>query len=324
MTPEWRPGASADALKQRAQLLGRIRAFFSDRLVMEVDTPALATAGVTAPHLASLTTHCSLPEAGCARTLYLQTSPEYAMKRLLAADSGPIYQICKAFRDAEAGRLHNPEFTLLEWYRPGFDYLDMMAEVEELLHYTLGCHYCDRLTYTDAFRRYVALDPLRATSSEIEAAAVRAGLSVNTEAGLDRDGWLDLILTHKIAPTLGIDRPVFLCHYPASQAALARLVPFADPPVAERFEVFIAGVEIANGCCELTDPSEQRQRFAADNDRRKAIGLPVIPIDERLLGALQAGLPECAGVALGIERLQMVMNGSSRIEDILTFDIARA
>jgi len=323
MTADWRPGASLDVLKQRALLLGRIRTFFSDRLVMEVDTPALAAAGVTAPHLASLTTRCLLPEAA-ARTLYLQTSPEYAMKRLLAADSGPIYQICKAFRDAETGRLHNPEFTLLEWYRPGFDYLDIMAEVEDLLRYVLGCDYCDRLTYADAFRRYVALDPLRATTFDIEAAAANAGLSLNRTTGLDRDGWLDLILTHEIAPLLGRHRPVFLCHYPASQAALARTVPCADPPLAERFEVFIGGVEIANGCCELTDPSEQRRRFAAEGDRRAAIGLPAVPIDERLLGALQAGLPECAGVALGIERLLMVMNASSRIGDVLSFDISRA
>ncbi|MGQ0656998.1 MAG: EF-P lysine aminoacylase EpmA [Chromatiales bacterium] len=322
MNKDWRPGASMDMLRRRARLIARIRAFFADRLVMEVETPALARAGVTDPHVASLTTQGSLGESG-AHTLYLQTSPEYAMKRLLAAGSGPIYQICKVFRAGEAGRLHNPEFTMLEWYRPGFDYQDIMAEVEELLRYTLGVHYCDRLTYAEAFRRHAGFDPLRATLPEIEAAGRRAGVRMGDAGRLERDDWLDLLLSHAVAPHLGAERPVFLCHYPASQAALSRVLT-CDPPVAERFEVFVGGVEIANGFHELTDAAEQRLRFESDNARRCDLGLPTMPLDEHLLAALETGLPDCAGVALGVDRLVMVATAAASIDKVQAFDISRA
>ena len=307
-------------LRQRAQLLARIRAFFADRLVMEVETPVLAGAGVTDPHLQNLTTTCHLASEAAPRTLYLQTSPEYAMKRLLADGSGPIYQICKVFRDGEAGRLHNPEFTMVEWYRPAFDYQDIMEETEDLLRYTLGVSHCDRLTYAEAFRRHAGFDPHTATLATIRDAAACAGVRVSDSKTLGRDEWLDVVLSHSLAPKLGTDRPVFLCHYPASQAALARIVP-GEPPVAERFEVFINGIEIANGFHELTDPAEQRQRFEADNAHRISVGLPVMPSDERLLAAMESGLPDCSGVALGFDRLVMIASGCRLLSEVQAFPI---
>lgn len=317
----WRPGASFEMLRQRARLLARIRDFFADRLVMEVETPLLCHAGVTDPNLRNLETRCCLPGGDTARRLYLQTSPEYAMKRLLAADAGAIYQIGRVFRDGESGPLHNLEFTMVEWYRPRLDYHDIMEEVEDLLVYTLGVPYCSRLAYAEAFRQYAGLDPLDAPLDALHRAAVALGLQADTR--LDRDGYLDFILSHAVAPKLGIERPTFLCDYPASQAALARLLP-DDPRCAARFEVFIQGIEIANGFLELTDAAEQRRRFGADNARRQVLGLSAMPIDERLLAALEHGLPACAGVALGFDRLLMIATGARRIDEVLAFGIERA
>lgn len=288
--------------------------------MLEVETPQLAAATVSDFHLASLSTRLS--GAGGGRTLYLQTSPEAVMKRLLAAGSGSIFQIARAFRDGEAGQRHNPEFTLLEWYRPGFDHLRLMDEVEELLAETLALPAAERLTYGELFARELALDPHRASAPELERALARCGLD-DPPRGLDRDALLDLALASVLEGRLGRGRPCFVYDFPASQAALARVRP-GEPPVAERFEVFVEGVELANGFHELADAAEQRRRFQADLDRRRAAGLPEPPLDERLLAALAAGLPACAGVALGVDRLVMLAAGVSSLAEVLAFPVDRA
>ncbi len=317
----WRPTASLEALRLRAGVLAQIRAFFAERGVLEVETPLLAAAPVTDLHLHALRSRYRGPDAHRGVDLFLQTSPEFAMKRLLAAGSGPIYQLGKAFRNGEAGAKHNPEFTILEWYRPGWDHHRLMDEVDDLLQVVLGAGTAERLTYGAAFERFAAIDPHRATHGELEMLVAEAG--VRDPAGLRRDDLLDLILTHRIEDRLGRGRPSFVHDYPASQASLAR-VRAGDPPLAERFEVFYEGVELANGYHELADASEQRRRFEADLEGRRAEGLPEVPVDERLLAALEHGLPDCAGIALGIDRLVMLAAGARNIADVLAFPIDRA
>ncbi len=316
---DWRPGAAIEALRARAAILARIRAFFAARGVLEVETPVLAAATVTEPQLQSFETRYTGP--GGARRLYLQTSPEYAMKRLLAAGSGPIWQLARVFRDGEAGRLHNPEFTLLEWYRPGFDHHALMDEVEALVAELLGLPAgFERIPYAELFRRSLDLDPFHAELRELQACARQRGIDAPP---LDsRDGWLDLLLTHLIEPGLGVARPVFVHDYPPSQAALARVRP-AEPLVAERFELYIDGIELANGYHELGDAAEQRARFARDREYRRAAGLPDVPADERLLAALAHGLPSCAGVALGLDRLVMLAVGARSLDEVLAFSLDR-
>jgi elongation factor P--(R)-beta-lysine ligase len=324
VSADWRPAASLDALRLRADLLARTRAFFAARGVLEVETPLLAAAAVTDVHLASLSTRYA-GAAGGGRPLYLQTSPEYAMKRLLAAGAGAIFQFAKAFRDGEAGSRHNPEFTLLEWYRPGFDHHALMDEVDALLATLLGTPPAERLSYRALFARHLGVDPLTASCPDLDRAAAERGLLAPPFAPDDRDGRLDLLLSHLVEPRLPRDRPTFVFDYPASQAALARLRTDADGVVvAERFEAFAGGLELANGFHELTDAAEQRRRFAGDLARRRALGLPAVPLDERLLAALAAGLPDCAGVALGFDRLVMLAAGASSIQEVLAFPIDRA
>lgn len=318
-TPGWRPSAELAVLRARARMLARLRAFFAGRDVLEVETPALGNAGVTDPHLTNPVTTCRLPGDHAPRRLYLQTSPEYAMKRLLAAGSGAIYQVGKAFRGDEAGRYHNPEFTLIEWYRPGLDYAAIMAETAALVAEVTGRSEPEaRLSYSEAFRRHAGIDPLRAPLPVIMERAATAGIRVSEPGRLQRDAWLDLLLSHLVAPRLGGDRPTFLTEFPASQASLARILP-GDPAVAARFELFIEGIEVANGFEELTDAGEQRQRFEEDNRRRTEAGLPEMPIDSRLLAALEAGLPECSGVALGFDRLVMITLGLPSLRHAIAF-----
>jgi lysyl-tRNA synthetase class 2 len=316
---QWRPTASLSALRLRARLLAEVRYFFQERGVLEVETPLLAAAPVTDPHLDTFS--CRGHVAGEQQELFLQTSPEYAMKRLLAAGSGPIFQISKAFRCGEQGRHHNPEFTILEWYRPGFDHHDLMAEIDELLAATLGCPAAERLSFAEAFDRYAGIDPHTADTGQLRARALALG-----HTGLDSDDpdlWLDLLLSQQVQPRLGRGRPTFLHDYPARQAALAR-VRDGQPPVAERFELYLEGTELANGYHELTDAEEQRQRFAADLARRQALARPAVPVDEHLLAALTAGMPACAGVALGFDRLVLVAAGATHLSEVLAFPIDRA
>jgi lysyl-tRNA synthetase class 2 len=289
--------------------------------VLEVETPLLASAPVTDLHLEALRCSYRGPGADGGRELFLQTSPEFAMKRLLAAGIGPIYQICRAFRNGEAGSRHNPEFTILEWYRPGWDHHRLMDEVDELLSATLGSRRGESLTYAEAFDRYAGFDAFEESDSALRSRV--ADLGVGEVEDLSRDDLLDLVLTHVVEPKLGHCQPTFIHDYPASQAALAR-VRNGDPPLAERFEVFAEGVELANGYHELTDPAEQQRRFESDLELRQRSGLPGVPIDERFLAALEHGLRDCAGVALGIDRLIMVAAGTRDIADVLAFPIERA
>jgi lysyl-tRNA synthetase class 2 len=324
----WRPIADGDTLRLRAELLAKTRAFFTARAVMEVETPALSAAAITDPHLFSFATPYSGPGSRHGQTLYLHTSPEFPMKRLLAAGSGCIYQIAKVFRDGEAGRRHNPEFTLLEWYRIGFDHHQLMNEVAELVMLLLAGRLplaaAERLSYREIFQRHLHLDPHRASVPELAARA--EALDIAIPPGMptdDVDPWRDLLLTHVIEPHLGQDRLSFVYDYPASQAALARLRP-GNPPVGERFELYINGLELANGFHELSDAGEQRRRFEAENAARRAQGLPVMPLDEHLLAALEAGLPDCAGVALGFDRLVMLAAGKASIQEVIAFPVEMA
>jgi lysyl-tRNA synthetase class 2 len=305
-------------------MLERLRAFFFARGVLEVETPQLSVAATPDPNLASLSCRYTGPGHAGGQTRYLHTSPEFPMKRLLAAGSDSIYQVCKVFRDGESGRLHNPEFTMLEWYRTGLDERRLMDEVEELVCLLLAGHVAieasERLSYREAFERYAGLDPHRATAAEFAQVARARGVHAPDGFADQRNAslWRDLLLTHLVEPQLGQHRPVFVYDYPAAQAALAR-VRAGDPPLASRFELFIRGMEIANGFHELTDGVEQRARFGRQQHARLATGQPAVPLDEHFLAALAAGLPDCAGVALGFDRLVMLAAGKNRIDEVLAF-----
>ena len=325
MVRGWRPAATPSQLQARADLLRRIRGFLDTRGITEVETPVCSRAAATDPALASLETRYRGPDAPPDGRLFLQTSPEHAMKRLLAAGSGPIYQIAHVLRDGERGRLHNPEFTLLEWYRPGFDHHHLMDEVEALVRRVSDRPWdARRLSYGALFEAYLGVDPHRASEHTLAGIAREQAVPGARELDLEgREPWLDLLLTHCIEPRLVGQGMVFVYDYPAAQAALAR-VRAEDPPVAERFELYLDGVELANGFHELDDPEEQRRRFEADRTRRRARGLAEVPVDEHLLRALEAGLPDCAGVALGVDRLLMALTGAACIDEVLAFPIDRA
>lgn len=325
--PDWQPTAALDALKLRAELLARIRDWFARESIMEVDTPVLSTAAVTSPHLASFATCYYGPGARQGATLYLHTSPEYPMKRLLAAGSGSIYQLCKVFRDGEYGPRHNPEFTMLEWYRVRYDHLDLMNDVERLLTDVLeGIFHIKAVyhwRYRDLFREFIQIDPFNTTPQALQAVLeARAGVDPVGMEDADLDTWLELVMTHVIEPRLGAGL-IFVRDFPVTQASLARLRP-GNPPVASRFEAYLNGVELANGYHELEDVHEQRMRFDYDNRVRERYGLPAMPVDESLQGALAAGLPDCAGVALGIDRLLMIITGAERMAEVMSFDFDSA
>ena len=319
----WPPTASLVALQQRAQVLSHIRDFFAQRQVLEVDTPTMARAGVTDVHLNNFITEFVGPGAAHGLSLYLQTSPEFHMKRMLAAGYGAIYQICKAYRNEESGRLHNPEFTMLEWYRPDFDHHQLMDEMADLLQLVLTCGEPTRITYQAAFIAVLGVCPLTGSLAELRQAGIGLGADNLLDTEQDRDTLLQLLFALGVEPKIGQTAPCFVYDFPASQAALARISP-ADPRVAERFEVYFKGIELANGFHELTDATEQAERFAQDNKLRADRQLPPRPIDEYLLQALQAGLPNCAGVALGIDRLVMLAIGAERLEQVMAFPVSRA
>jgi lysyl-tRNA synthetase class 2 len=327
MTPDtagdWRPVAKLDVLRLRARLLERIRAFFSVRAVLEVETPIFSSAATTDPALLSFTTHYIGPLYPRGHNFYCHTSPEFPMKRLLAAGSGSIYQICKVFRNGESGRLHNPEFTLLEWYRVGFDHQKLMEEAVTLVTEMLTGHRTlappEKLTYREAFERYCGIDPHTADNRALAGAVSRHAVQIDLDTRHENPDVLrDLLLTHVIEAQLGCGRITVLYDYPASQAALARVCA-GNPPVAERFELYLDGIELANGFHELTDAGEQQRRFERDRKQRKASGLPEVPVDEHLLSALRAGMPECAGVALGFDRLVMLASGKKNLRDVIAF-----
>jgi lysyl-tRNA synthetase class 2 len=320
----WQPSADIEQLQHRAKVISQIRAFFAARDLLEVDTPVMSHYGVSDPHIDSIAVafaaHGDLSDQRMRQPMYLMSSPEYAMKRLLAAGSGNIYQIAKAFRNGEVGRRHNTEFTLLEWYRLDFDLQQLMQEVAELIDTVLKgavleWHFW---SYRQAFETILSINPLTASDADIKAKAL-AHVDIQMDACAPRDTWLDLLMSHCIEPKL--PTACFIFDYPASQAALARL--YTDElghQVARRFEVYVNGIELANGYHELRDAHEQERRFALDNATRLTMGKTLMAADVRLLQALQAGLPECAGVALGIERLLMLTSGETDIAKVMAFN----
>ncbi|HHJ17719.1 MAG TPA: EF-P lysine aminoacylase GenX [Gammaproteobacteria bacterium] len=323
----WRPSATAEVLKLRATLLARIRTFFDQRAVLEVDTPALSRFGGTDPAIEPLCSTYRGPGHGDGLPLYLHSSPEFFMKRLLAAGSGPIYQLAHVFRNGELGRRHNPEFMLLEWYRPGLDDQALMDEVDALLAFVLqgrlSYRPARRISYRQWFLDGTGLDPWTDDTATFRRFAEQKLASV--PATLDDsalDPWLDLLVTHWLEPALG-EAPVFIHDYPASQAALAR-IRRDEVPVAERFELYIGGIELANGFHELSDAQQQRQRFEQENRVREGAGQATLPIDRHLLAALQSGLPDCSGVAIGFDRLVMVAAGLPDIAAAMPFPFNRA
>lgn len=311
------------ALRRRAALNALIRAFFAERDVLEVETPILSEAGNTEPNIDSFHTRFSgHVDAGSAQR-WLRTSPEFPLKRLLAAGVGDCYELGRVFRNGEAGGRHNPEFTMLEWYRVGWDHHRLIEETVALVRAALAQVGREAtlqvLDYRSLYQLHAGLDPFDASLEELQAPLAEVRIDAD---GLTRDDWLDLLMTHCIQPTFGDDQMTVVHDWPASQAALARVRP-GRPPLAERFELYLGAVELANGYHELNDADEQRARFMRDHAVRQARGAVLPPLDERLLDALSA-LPDCAGVAVGVDRLLMAMNRTGRIADVLAFDFARA
>ncbi|MGM0614700.1 MAG: EF-P lysine aminoacylase EpmA [Pseudomonadota bacterium] len=318
--PAWRPTADLDTLRARAALLAEVRAFFAEREVLEVETPVLGQGGSTDVYLRSLATLARTDKGR--RWLWLQTSPEFHMKRLLAAGSGPIFQLARSFRDGEVGSRHNIEFCMLEWYRPGFTLEQLIEETATLVRRLMGQVLPVRYyRYRELFHTYLALDPFTARLSSLrELAEQHAGMPPATMAAEPREVCLDMLMSARIEPYLGDQELAVVVDYPASQAALAKRHQDARGDwVASRFELYLNGVELANGYDELTDADEQRQRFEADNAQRQALGLEEVDIDERLLQALAHGLPEGAGVALGMDRLIQQALGKPRLADVISF-----
>ncbi|WP_119718091.1 EF-P lysine aminoacylase EpmA [Cognatilysobacter tabacisoli] len=320
----WAPSATRDAVRLRAWLNRLVREFFHARGVLEVETPVLSVAGNTDPNIASFSLAFSGRTDGAPRTRWLRTSPEFALKRLLAAGIGDCYELGRVFRDGETGGRHNPEFTMLEWYRVGWDHRQLVAEAAELVQVALSLvgrsATWSTTSYHALFRDRLGLDIETAGDDQLRAAL---GDVVIDPAGLTRDDWLDLLMTHRLQPGFAPDQLLAVVDYPASQCALARIRQ-DDPPVAERFELYLGPLELANGYHELTDAAEQGARFDRDQAVRATRGDAIPPRDEHLLAALASGLPGCAGVALGVDRLLMAMLGTSRIGDVLAFDFARA
>ncbi len=317
---DWAPSARLEVLRLRARLLDTVRAHFAATGALEVETPVLVRAGVTDVHLESL----EVRQADGTRAGFLHTSPEYAMKRLLAAGAPDIYQVARVFREGERGRLHNPEFTMVEWYRLGIDHHALMADVERLLRALIGplrpVGPSRRVTYADAFAETLGVDPLSATTDELLGAMRAQDADVPESIHDERDALLDFALSMLVAPRFPADRFTFLHDFPASQAALARV----RGTVASRFEAFWGELELANGFHELGDVAEQARRFAADREERARRGRPDREPDRRFLGALAAGLPPCAGVALGFDRVVMVALGASAIDEVIAFPFERA
>ncbi|WP_242107763.1 EF-P lysine aminoacylase EpmA [Luteimonas aquatica] len=317
---DWRPSASPEALRLRARSNAEIRAFFAERGVLEVETPILSRAGNTDPNIASFSLRFSGRVDGAPRTRWLRTSPEFAMKRLLAAGIGDCYELGRVFRDGEAGARHNPEFTMLEWYRLGWDHLRLIEETAALVQRLLGlvgrtaC--VEKIAYRDLYRERLGVDPLRDGERALRAALGEVEIDPR---GLRRDDWLDLLMTHRLQPSFPRDRLLAVYDYPPTQCALAR-VREGEAPAAERFELYLGPLELANGYHELLDAGEQRRRFERDHALRAERGDPLPPLDEALLAALRSGMPACAGVALGTDRLLMAMLGTERIGDVIAFD----
>jgi lysyl-tRNA synthetase class 2 len=314
-TDSWAPTAAAKGLKARAALLRDIRDFFAGLSVMEVETPLLSSAGNTDPEIQSIMTD---------RGQYLRTSPEFPLKRLLAAGSGDIFELGRVFRADESGRSHNPEFTMLEWYRAGFGYQRLMDEVALLVRHCGGGKFdqwpVEKISYRELFLRHLELDPFSADSNTLATAAVKHGID---DIELERRQWLDLLISHVIQPALPGKCLTFVYDFPAEQAALARIRP-GSPPLAERFELYLGRIELANGYQELTNAAEQQQRFDRENEERERQGKRLNDVDHHLVAALEHGLPECAGVALGVDRLLMAICNADTLSQVIAFPFSRS
>ncbi|MDG4953410.1 elongation factor P--(R)-beta-lysine ligase [Actinobacillus equuli] len=318
---EWKPTASIQNLIKRSQIMAEIRQFFKDRGVLEVETPALSEFSVTDVHLSTFSTQFLSPFASEAKTLHLMTSPEYHMKRLLAAGSGSIFQLCRVFRNEEAGKRHNPEFTMLEWYRPHFDMYRLINEVDDLLQQILDCEPAESYSYQFVFQTYVGLDPLSATRAQLVEKARKHGFPCEDDE--NRDTLLQFLFSEIVEANIGKERPTAVYHFPSSQAALAQ-ISSEDHRVAERFEVYYKGLELANGFHELSDAKEQMRRFEQDNVQRAQMGLSAQQLDTRFLAALKAGIPNCSGVALGVDRLMMIAMNAEKIDEVMAFGVENA
>ena len=324
---EWQPTASLETLKTKARLLNKLRAFFAEKDILEVQTPVLSQAGNTEPTIESFIIQEHENANHVIQPSFLNTSPEFAMKRLVASGYGSIYQICPAFRQDEQGQKHNPEFTLIEWYRVDFDHHALMGEVNSLIRFVadgfLNLGRTEFFSYQDAMIKFADVDPFNATIEELKNAVSKAGIDAVGMDDVHKDVWLNLLMSQVVEKNLPLNCPVFIYDYPATQAALARIRK-GTPDVAERFELYVNGMELANGFHELSDANEQAERFHKDQDVRKISGLQGIPADYHLIAALKHGLPDCAGVAIGLERLLMVLTGAKHINEVLTFPFDRA
>ena len=323
----WQSSLTWESAKARSEIITNIRLFFEKRQVIEVETPILSSGTITDIHLEAFTSRYNFlsdNNAECSSTLYLNTSPEFAMKRLLASGYGCIYQICKSFRHEEYGRHHNPEFTMLEWYRLGYDHVDLMNEVAEFLIDILNCPPCTQVSYQQIFIEHTGIDPLNVSNSELIALLKSKNkLSLWLQDEDDTDLLLPYVFSEIIEPLIGIDAPCFIYNYPSSQASLAK-ISTQDPRVADRFECYYQGIELVNGFHELTDAKQQKIRFDEDNKKRRSKGLENRPIDTRFINALSHGIPDCAGVAVGIDRLVMLALKKKHINKVISFSIENA
>jgi lysyl-tRNA synthetase class 2 len=323
---EWQPSGSVESLVKRAKILAEIRQYFTTEKVLEVETPTISPSTVTDVHLEAMRTVHTNPQSVKKTHLFLQTSPEYYMKRMLCAGFPSIFQITKCYRDDEVGRYHNPEFTMLEWYRLGFSMNELLNEVDTILRLVLDTPVCEKATYSELFVKYLGLDVK--SDSDVKVVSICKTLGYENIVPsdfkdklslIDRDMLLQLLFCERIERKIGIDRPIAVTNFPASQASLAKIDP-SDPWFSLRFEFYYQGIELANGFEELDDADEQRTRFILDNKQRKESGLELKPQDVKFLSALGVGLPKCSGVALGIDRLLMIALGKKHISEVLSFD----
>ncbi|PCJ32634.1 MAG: EF-P lysine aminoacylase GenX [Gammaproteobacteria bacterium] len=321
MIPSWQPSADITLLKRRAQYLADVRLFFAQRDTWEVETPILSQAAPTAPYLDSFS--CDYQAIGSEQKsrYYLQTSPEFTMKRLLAAGSGSIYQIARVFRNGEQGRLHSPEFTMLEWYRPKLTLIQLMNEVEMLVEQVFNFQGMAKFSYRSLFQSYLDINVFTCSDEQLKICGLKQIPSLADDFDTDRDSWLELLMSYVIEPKLAqLNTLVFVYDFPASQAQLAKIVDDGDGyQVADRFELYIEGIELANGYNELLDADELRQRFDQGNQQRRQQGKTEIPIDENLLAAMSSGLPICSGVAIGLDRLIMLAMKKNSIAEVQSF-----
>ncbi len=315
---DWRPNASLEVLKARASMLSQIRTFFQQKQILEVDTPSISHSTITDVYLDAPEVQFPIADSESSR-LFLQTSPEFSMKRLLAAGSGSIYQVCRCFRDDERGRIHNPEFLMLEWYHLDYNLHQLMNEMDELLSVILQTKQSERISYQQLFLNSINIDPLTISTDELQ----KLVNDINGPYLEDKDQLLNCLFVSLIEPKLAKETPLFVHHFPASQASLAKLSK-DDPRTAERFELYFQGIELANGFYELQDVVEQRKRFEQDNQQRKNLGKNEKPIDEMFLDALTSGLPKCSGVALGLDRLLMLKLNENSIDQVMPFTFDRA